>query len=107
MDISTRIKVLRKHLGLTQREFADKLHISSSLISSYENGTRCPTHRTISNIIQIFEVNPSWIHNGILPIFSEYNYSKIHRVSSKIQALSDDDRAFIERIIDCLLEKQL
>ena len=37
------IKNLRKELGLTQTELANKIYINKSMISAYEKGTRMPS----------------------------------------------------------------
>lgn len=50
--IGTRIKETRKELGLTQKQFAEKLGVSRSTIYSYEAGTHIPDALFIRNLAQ-------------------------------------------------------
>lgn len=48
---------LRKREGLTQRELADKLHVSKSVIGMYEMGQRYPTRDVEEAIADFFNVS--------------------------------------------------
>ena len=41
-DIGHKISVIRKELGMTQRELAEKLHVTDKTISKWETGTHFP-----------------------------------------------------------------
>ena len=41
-DIGHKISVIRKDLGMTQRELAEKLHVTDKTISKWETGTHFP-----------------------------------------------------------------
>lgn len=58
------IKELRKALGLTQQEFADKLGIVRNNIAGYETGKRSPSDAAISLICREFNVNEDWLRTG-------------------------------------------
>ena len=62
--MNERIKSLRKALGLTQQEFADKLGISRGNIGAYEVGKNAPSDAVISLIVRIFNANENWIRTG-------------------------------------------
>jgi transcriptional regulator with XRE-family HTH domain len=51
--VSDNIKFLRKRLGITQQEFADKIEIKRSLVGAYEEGRADPR---ISNLIKMSEL---------------------------------------------------
>lgn len=68
MDISTRIKDLRKSLGLSQDEFGKKIGLSLYAISMYERGINNPTDQTIKLICQEFNVSPQWLRTGEGPM---------------------------------------
>lgn len=57
MDIGTRIKELRAGYKMTQAEFARRLGISKSAVSSYENGSRLPSYDILLKIARIFRVS--------------------------------------------------
>lgn len=64
-----RIRQLRKHLKLTQAQFAERLNLSASAILSYEKGVRKITPRTIADICREYNVNEEWLENGVGPMF--------------------------------------
>ena len=43
LGMETRVKEVRKHLGMTQTEFGDALGVSRDVINSYERGRVTPT----------------------------------------------------------------
>ena len=55
--MQNRLKQIRKKLGCNQNEFAEKLGISVSNISSYEAGRRNPSDAVINLICEKFSVN--------------------------------------------------
>ncbi len=55
--MGSRIKELRKRVGLTQSELAKKLGISSSAVGMYEQGRREPDSRIILRLSEIFNVS--------------------------------------------------
>ena len=55
-DIAKNIKLLRRSLGLTQGELAEKLCGKKSLISNYENGYSVPDIFTLIQLADIFDV---------------------------------------------------
>ena len=68
--MENRLKELRKELGLTQQEFADRLRISRSNVATYEVGKSVPGEATIALIVHIFGVNEKWLRYGQGPMFS-------------------------------------
>lgn len=59
-----RIKSIRKALGFTQQEFADKLNIRRGSIASYEVGRISPSNATIALICREFNVSENWLRYG-------------------------------------------
>lgn len=55
------LRNLRKNNHLTQDELANKLKISKSSISMYENGNRTPDFETLELIADFFNVNLSYL----------------------------------------------
>ncbi len=60
----TRLKELRKSLGLTQAEFADKIAMAQQGVSMAENGNRPLTDRQIVTICAVFGVSEEWLRTG-------------------------------------------
>ncbi len=62
--IGNRIKELRKTLGLTQQEFADRLNIKRGAIANYEINRNVPIDAAISLMCKEFNVNEEWLRTG-------------------------------------------
>lgn len=64
MNIGERLKLLRKELGLTQVELAERICIRQTHMSSMEKGIRNITDRTISDICRETGANEHWLRTG-------------------------------------------
>lgn len=62
--LSNNIKSLRMQNGLTQKELADKLHITSQAVSRWEKGEVEPSVSTIGQMAEIFGVTTDEIIGG-------------------------------------------
>lgn len=60
-----RIAEVRKAVGLSQAEMADRLGLSRNFISLMENGNRIPSDRTVTDICREFGVNRVWLETGV------------------------------------------
>ena len=56
-----RLKQERKTLGLTQRDFAEKLGITQPSYIRYENGSSQPTLETLVRIAEILDVSVDYL----------------------------------------------
>lgn len=56
-----RIEILRKELGLTQEQLADKLGLSQRAIGFYEKGEREPRNETLSKMSELFNASIDYI----------------------------------------------
>ncbi|MDR2734288.1 MAG: helix-turn-helix domain-containing protein [Spirochaetota bacterium] len=61
---SERLESLRKTLGLTQTEFAEKMGLSCSAISMIEQGRNPLGESKIRLISLVFGVNEAWLRDG-------------------------------------------
>jgi len=60
-----RISALMKHMGMSQKNFAEEICISPGTLSSIFSGRNKPTLNTLNNIHERFpEVNMDWLMNG-------------------------------------------
>lgn len=62
--MSERIKKLRKALGLTQQEFAERLNIGRGTLANYEVGRNEPIDAVIALICREFNVSETWLRTG-------------------------------------------
>lgn len=64
MSIATRTRELRKALGLTQQQFADRLGITRGAVSKYDIDATDPSDAVISLICREFNVREAWLRDG-------------------------------------------
>ena len=62
--MNERIKQLRKTLGLTQQEFAERIGVKRNTIAQYETGRNEPIGSVLNLICKEYNVNPDWLRNG-------------------------------------------
>lgn len=63
-SIGDRIASVRKQIGLTQQQFADRIGCSRSAFSNYEAGRNAPISPIIQSIIREFGVDETWLRTG-------------------------------------------
>ena len=61
IDVGSKIKALRISQKITQNEFAERLGVTKSAISSYENGSRLPSYDILIKIARIFKVSTDYL----------------------------------------------
>ena len=85
--MKNRIKNLRKSLGLTQQEFANRLGISRGNIATYETRDGNPGSSVINLMCREFNVSETWLRTGEgemfapEPVFNLEEYAKQRGVS--------------------------
>lgn len=62
--MNTRIRALRKALGLSQTEFGDRIGLRQASVSCMERASFSITDKTIQAICTQFDVNEDWLRNG-------------------------------------------
>lgn len=75
--MNERLKKLRKHLDLTQQEFAERIGSKRNTIAKYETNTNVPSAAVISLICREFNVNEEWLREGTGKMFIERSRSQI------------------------------
>lgn len=119
--MNTRLKVLRKNLKLTQKEFGESINLSAPNISNLEKGVINLTQRNISEICSKYNVNHEWLEFGNGDMFSpltrddEFNIlvgklaaendSFKKNLIEEMLKLEDEDWIFIEKFIKRIAKK--
>lgn len=71
MSINERIKEVRKHFNLSQKEIANKIGMSQNAISwSEKNGNNVPDS-TVKSLSTVLNVSEEYLRNGIGPMIVE------------------------------------
>ena len=101
MILHERIKELRKHLGLTQAEFGDKISMRQTGVAWLESGDRKITNRVITTICAVFGVNENWLRTGEGEMFRKK--SRQEQIADFVgKALTDDSGDFRSQLISIL-----
>lgn len=66
-DMSKRLTEVRVNLGLTKKEFADRLAIASTVIVDIENGKREPSKNILLTVAAEYSISLNWLCFGIEP----------------------------------------
>lgn len=80
-NVGKRILEVRKHLRLTQNDFAAQFGLSHSHISNIENGRLMPTETLLLFIVEKYNINYDWLKYGHDSMF----------FSSDILTFTDDE----------------
>ena len=99
--MNERLKELRKSLGLTQQEFAERLGIKRNAVTNYEVGRNAPADMVVSLICREFNVSEAWLRTGEGEPFVQPSRDKA--IESFCQeALRDEDDSFRRRFVAAL-----
>ena len=121
--MNERIRKLRKHLDLTQKEFGERLGIKGTTIANYELGRNEPIDAVLSLICREFNVNEEWLRNGTGEMFVELDKEDLlmewagrvlacdsasfkKRFVKMLMSLSEDEWDFLERKAKELVEPE-
>lgn len=97
MSITDRIIKIRNILKLQQKQFADGLSISKSIINMIEKGERKPSRELLIKLADRYNVNITWILLGKGSIFIENDYKEVTiseaiPILKELSYLNEDDR---------------
>ena len=96
-----RIREIRKSLNMTLEEFGRNLGVTKTAISTIENGKRNVTDQMFLAICRTYNVNPSWLKDGIGDMF--VRQSRDEEIAAFIgQILKSDSDSFPKKFISVL-----
>lgn len=102
-----RIKKIRQVLGLSQREFGEKLGVSRDVISNIEYNRVEPKEVFIKHLCKTYNVNREWIEFDQGEMFTEHiPYRKIDEAVNLFKELSPDLQDYALEQIKGLLKIQ-
>lgn len=91
IEVGNRLTELRKSMGLTQMEVAQKLGINRSSLTRYENGERIPKANELVELSQLYKVTVDYILLGVTP-----ENRKIYDITP----LEDKTISYLKSLID-------
>ena len=94
VDFGKKLKDLRKQSGMTQKQLADKLGITKSVVSYYELSERTPSPDVLKNLALIFHVS------------TDYLLGVERNKTIDVSDLSDDDVKLLLATVEALKSKR-
>lgn len=95
-----RLKLLRKELNKSQKEFAESLGLGQSTWAMIEVGKRELNERHIKLICSIYKINEEWLRTGDGKMYNKEN-NHLSRYVAEITKGNDD---FIKNFIEIYME---
>ena len=84
--MNSRIRALRKKMGLNQSDFSSRIGLTSTSISKIEKGVNKLTEQNIKSICREFNVNEEWLRTGSGNIFNEQTTFSLDEFLKKQEA---------------------
>jgi len=97
--INQRIKILRKSMKLTQKEFAQKICVSTSFQTLIELNQKKVLDRHLKLIVTAFGVNEGWLRTGEGEMF-EKNVVPNYKLTETIETFKQLNPYFQDFILD-------
>lgn len=105
--ICERLKTLLNELGISQRQFAMRIHLDPGYFSKIIQGKVNPPNRILLLIENVFNVNKTWLESGEGEIFSNQGISLTKKqVLESIDTLNDEQVNAVSSFIKFLTENK-
>lgn len=96
--MNERIKQIRRELGLTQQEFAERIGLKQNSIALIESGKRNISDQAVLSICREYGINEEWLRTGWGDKKTNNSDSELKALTEKYN-LSAADRVLIEKYI--------
>lgn len=97
-SIGERIMVRRKQLRMTQEELADRMDVSTQMISYAEQGRKAIRPENLIKLCAALDISADYILTG------EASRQECGRIAAKLSALTESQLRQVETVIDCCIE---
>lgn len=90
VELGGKLRALRRAKGLTQKQLADQLGMTKSVISAYETDLRSPSYDVLIRIASIFGTT------------TDYLLGIEHDATVDVSGLSTEDKQLVVRFVNRL-----
>lgn len=97
--MNERIKQIRRELGLTQTEFAERIGLKQNSIALIESGKRNISDQAVLSICREYGVNEEWIRTGTGEKMTPDASDELEALVKKYD-LSNADQVLIEKYVN-------
>ena len=102
-EMKDRIARVRKLLGLSQRQFGERIGVQRGTVTNYELGRNIPTETVRQMICREFGVRREWLETGGGEMFESGNrYEQLWKMSENY--LQDENEVFRRNLIAVIAE---
>ncbi|MGP9821030.1 helix-turn-helix domain-containing protein [Salinarimonas sp. NSM] len=103
------LRHIRKAKGLTQSVLAERIEVSSDMISKMERGAAAPSFDTIERLCAVLEVQPTaFFGTGAVPTTATGPMGArgilVQRIHATLSRASEDQLARASKIVQALVE---
>jgi len=103
MTLGEKMAALRKELGLTQQQFAEKIGVHPQHITRLESDRSKPSNATLTRIHEVFGVRLEDFFNNHVIVSDVITQDKqLVEKMQQVRELDPEDRAMVYRMIDTL-----
>jgi transcriptional regulator with XRE-family HTH domain len=103
-DLGVRLTNLRTTLGMTQKEFAEKIRVAKSYVSSLEKSQRKTNDRLIKLIADTFGVSEEWLKTGTGGMFVQPKDKDLSVIVNLYNQLHPELQKLVIKQIEVLLK---
>lgn len=100
-----RIRKLRRHLDMTQEEFAERIGVKRNTVAQYETGRNIPIDTVLFLICKEFNVNERWLRTGEGEMINPAPTDELDMLQKKYN-LSNGMYVLIEKLVNARPEVQ-
>lgn len=97
--MNERIKQIRRELGLTQTEFAERIGLKQNSIALIESGKRNISDQAVLSICREYGVNEKWLRTGDGDKMTPDANDELEALAKKYD-LSEADQVLIEKYVN-------
>ncbi len=90
-----RLKAIRRHMNLTQRQFAELIGVSRDMVASWEIGRVLPSEAILRLISKACGVSYAWLKKGE----GEMTECRHEAQTEKLMRILDGDNAFMKALL--------
>ena len=93
-SLGERLRLLRTGKRITQKQLAERIGVTKSIISAYENDTRQPSYDVLVKLALLFGTT------------ADYLLGIPHKETIDISGLSKEDKQFVLQLVSRLRQKE-
>lgn len=99
-EMGERIFNQRKSLKMTQEELAEKLGVSTQMISNLENGKKAIRPENLVKLCEVLNISADYVLTG------NHTAKAVNGISDKLLNLTDDELRLINNMLDYINSKK-